>query len=375
LGGQRFSGERRLKQSPRSGILPGLVSWGNVVQLSYRFPRFWASEATLKKKIGLGLLLLTGALSVFFIVGNEAESEQPRSPASIPENYESLKAQEKQDILWDEVRATAYKELPEYKKFGVMQLISMSRQEIATKESLHSDFAPKGWKKYLHRRGAIAKVKIVPRDGQKYTGIFQGADSAFLRLSLTYKVTGSRPVAPGLALKVLRDGTYSANISALVSLNGQEKDHNFFQHPMSNIVPIGDGLGQSLVHKIFRKVSKYPEELVASDMAAINSQGEKIKDVVAPRQLFFIPSQGLTFAHDEHDVREDFMNIPEGTTVYQIHVAPEKYKDYDYSKYTPEDVAAFVKESHHVADIVTTSEFIASAFGDDGMFFRHQLRP
>lgn len=329
----------------------------------------------MKKKIGLGVVLLVGVLSTYFIVASDTDNDQPRSPASIPGNYESLKAHEKQDILWDEVRATAHKTLPEYKKFGFMQLVAMGRQEIEKKETLHSDFAPKGWKKYLHRRGAIAKVKIVPREGQKYSGIFQGADHAFLRLSLTYKVTGSRPVAPGLALKVLRDGTYSANISALVSLNGQGKDHNFFQNPMSNIVPVGDGLGQSLVHKIFRRVSKYPEELVASDMAAINAQGEKAKDVVAPRQLFFIPSAGLKFPSDEHDVREDFMSIPEGTVVYQLHVAPEKYNDFDYGKYTSEDVSTFAKTSTHVADIVTTSEFVASEFGDDGMFFRHQLRP
>jgi hypothetical protein len=91
--------------------------------------------------------------------------------------------------------------------------------------------------------------------------------------------------------------------------------------------------------------------------------------------LFFIPPAGLKFSSDEHDVRDDFASIPEGTTVYQIHVAPEKYDDFDYGKYTPEDVASFVKESVHVADIITTSEFIASEFGDDGMFFRHQLRP
>jgi hypothetical protein len=345
------------------------------VQLTYHFPRFWISEARLKKKIGLGVFLLVGMLATYFLVGDEVEPEQPRSPASIPGNYDALKASEKQDILWDEVRASAHKTLPDYKKFGVMQLIAMGRQEIATKGTLHSDFAPKGWKKYLHRRGAIAKVKIVPQEGQKYTGIFQGAENAFLRLSLTYKVTGSRPVAPGLALKVLRDGTSSANVSALVSLNGQGKDHNFFQRPMSNIVPSGDGLGQSLVHKIFRKVSKYPEELGVSDMAAITSQGEKVKDVVAPRQLFFVPAAGVKFSSDEHDVRDDFASIPEGTTIYQIHVAPEKYQEFDYGTYTEEDVASFVKESVHVADIITTSEFIASEFGDDGMFFRHQLRP
>ncbi len=36
--------------------------------------------------------------------------------------------------------------------------------------------------------------------------------------------------------------------------------------------------------------------------------------------------------------------------------------------------ASFVKEAEHVGDIVTTSEFLSSEFGDDGIFFRHQFR-
>ena len=158
---------------------------------------------------------------------NETDIElSGRAPASIPANYDSMKGCQKQAILWEKVQASVHKELPDYRKFGLMQLISMSMQELSKKSELHSDFSPAGWKKYLHRRGSLAKVKIVPVNN-KYSGVFEGAECALLRLSLTYRPAGSKPVAPGLALKILRDGTTSANISALVSLDGQENEFNF----------------------------------------------------------------------------------------------------------------------------------------------------
>lgn len=326
------------------------------------------------KAFALTFLLLGGFLSIYLVSELETEDPQLRSPASIPENYESLSACQKQDFLWNEAEVTAYQELPPYQKFGFFQLVKLSLQSIATKGNLHSDVSPKGWKKYLHRRGALAKVKIVARS-KKYSGIFQGAECALLRLSLTYKVKGARPFAPGLALKVLRDGVPSANISALVSLDGQDKDYNFFKNPMSNIVPTGNSLGQKLVHKIFRKVTKYPEELLASDMALVNALGEKSQPVVSPRQIFFVPGPGLNVSSEPHDVREDFVRIPKETLIYKIYAVSEKHKDFQYSEYTDAKVSEFLKDSEHVADIVTTSEFVTSQFGDEGIFFRHQLRP
>lgn len=325
------------------------------------------------KKISLAVFIILITAVGFFMF--DIKNENPRTPASIPANYEVLKACEKQDVLWEKAQATIYKEMPEYKKMGLPQLMGMGMQELRIKGNLHSDFAPDGWKKYLHRRGAIAKIKIVPMNN-KYSGIFQGADCGILRLSLTYKTAGDKPVAPGLALKVLRDGTYSANVSALVSLEGQEKDFNFFRHPMSNIVPISSRLGQKLVHKIFNKTSQYPEELVLTDMAQIDSQGKKLAKASSPRQMFFVPGKSIqSFSSDEHDVREDFLKISEGVIIYHLYALPEKYSVFDYSNYSLAKAAQFVKESEHVADIVTTSEFVASEFGDDGIFFRHQLRP
>lgn len=326
------------------------------------------------KNVAVFFLVFSVVVGVYSFSDYEAADISHRTPASVPQGYEELPGCQKQDVLWDRITSSAYEgELPAYRKLGLPQLISMSRQEIGLKGNRHSDFSPEKWVKYLHRRGSIAKVKIVPVS-RKYTGIFEGAECALLRLSLTYKVSGGKPVAPGLALKVLRDGIPSANVSALVSLNGQGKDHNFFKLPMSNIVPAGSGIGQKLVHKLFRKVTRYPEELLVEHMASERASGARVKTIVSPRQLFFVPAAKLEFPSEKHDVREDFARIPAGTKIYELRALPEQYRTFDYDEYTPERAESFAAESEHVADIVTTSEFVSSAFGDDGIFFRHELR-
>ncbi len=325
----------------------------------------------MKKK----LLALTSTSALFLTLGiwfYLSEPQGVRAPASIPSNYESQTACEKQEVLWQEVQNSLHADLPAYDKFGVMQLIKMSFQELKLKGDHFSDFAPQGWTKYIHRRGALAKVKIVARD-HAYTGVLKGADCALLRLSLTYKAKGSKPVAPGLALKVLRDGNPSANLSALVSLEGQGDDFNFMKRPMSNIVPMSSKLGQKLVHRLFGKVSSYPEELELNHFADMDTQGVTVQAPKAPRQVFFVPK--LSFTSTEHDVREDFLAIPEGTVIYEIHALGDEHKNFDYGSYSDEKAEEFLKASTHIADIVTTSEFAASSFSDDGLFFRHEMRP
>lgn len=330
-------------------------------------------EDVLNKNVGI-VFSIASLLVFYTYLKEETDSSKPRSPASIPANYASFKGCEKQELLWDKALSSIHQKLPDYQRMGLAQLVAMAQQELHLKESFYSDFAPEGWKKYLHRRGALAKIKVVAKNN-KYTGLFQGAPCGLLRLSLTYKTAGSKPVAPGLALKVLRDGTHSSNISALVSLDGQAKDYNFFKNAMSNIVPMGKDFGQKIVHNLFRRVSNYPEEMLVSDMAKIDSDGLKESRLVTPRQLFFVPGPSLQFLSLEHDVRNDFLKIPAGTMIYKIFAVSDKYVDFNYSNYSDEMATTFLKDSEYVADIVSTSEFIASEFGDDGIFFRHQLRP
>ncbi len=293
----------------------------------------------------------------------------------LPEGYEALDGCTKQEALWKKIVSSKHKELPKFKSFGALQLMAMGVQELTKKKARQSDVAPKGWKKYLHRRGSIAKVKIVPIEGQPYSGIFKGAPCALLRLSITYKPTKKRKFAPGLALKILRSKEPSANVSALYKLDGQGDNYNFFENPLSNIVPIGDGIGLKLVHTIFKRVSDYPEEILIDHLASIDSKGEKSPNPVSPRQIFFVPQGNLKFSSSKHDIREDFHSIPEGTVIYRLYAAPEKYNQFNYDNYTDENIKEFVAESTPIADIVSTSPFISSEFGDVGLFFRHELRP
>ncbi|QDK46525.1 hypothetical protein DOM22_15795 [Bdellovibrio sp. ZAP7] len=328
----------------------------------------------MKKKVIYGAVCTLAVFaSIAYLIDDFQSDSNPRFPASTPENYKALSACEKQEVLWKQIQESAYKQLPDYKALGLTQIIGMGRQEVAIKGSRFDDFAPKGWTKFLHARASITKVKIVPHQN-KYSGLFQGADCGLLRLSLTSAVKSGRPVAPGLALKLLRDGTFSTNVSALVSLDGQDQDYNFFKYPMSNIVPIGTSIGQKLVHKIFLNASPYPEELAIRGFAELDQKGHLVTDVRSPRQVFFVPSEKLTFSSDPHDVRNDFVTIPVNTVIYQIRAVPEKYKDFNYADYAPENVKRLLQDSELVADVVTTSEFVSSSFGDDGIFFRHQLK-
>ncbi len=327
-----------------------------------------------------GSLLLTGiivlSLTSIYLLDMAEEPARSLSSDSAPANYESLTACEKRDILWEKIESSTHATLPELSALGIPQFIKMTMQKIANKKTHLSDFAPNGWTKYLHKRGAVAKVSIMPVEGQRFTGAFAGSECALLRLSLTYKPTKKKAVAPGLALKVLRDGHVSGNVSALYSIDGQGPDHNIMAKTLSNIVPQTKEFSPKLMHRLFKKVTNYPEELLVTDLASIDSNGEKIASAKAPRQIFFVPNPGLKFKSDPHDFREDLMSIEPGTLIYSVYAASESRKDFDYlNKYTESDIEKFVKESEHIADIVSSSPFVASSFGDEGIFFSHETRP
>lgn len=81
------------------------------------------------------------------------------------------------------------------------------------------------------------------------------------------------------------------------------------------------------------------------------------------------------FSSKKHDIREDFHKIPARTKLYEVYAASPKMRNFDYSEYKAEDIKKFVKESQHIGHIVTKSRFISSAFGDEGIFFKHEVRP
>ena len=91
--------------------------------------------------------------------------------------------------------------------------------------------------KLIHTVGVIAKVKFSSNNNHSYTGIFEGADLGYARLSAAIQYDPTvQNLAPGMGLKFLRDGVDSANLVAMYSVDGQDT-YNFFANDFKNHIP------------------------------------------------------------------------------------------------------------------------------------------
>ena len=289
--------------------------------------------------------------------------------------YNNLSACQKQDFLWKKIQETKHKSLPELSKVGLKQFMGMIGQGVKKKATRYQDFSPKKWPKHIHKRGSMVKAKFVPAEGSKATGLYTGFDCSLIRISITSKPDKSRGFAPGLGWKILRDGQKpSSNVSLLYTLSGQGYDYNIFANFLSNIVPKGKGFKEKAVHYLFKKVSRHPETLMVKEFAGMNVKGEKVDSPEGPFQIFLVPADNLRnkFSSEKHDFREDLATLESGIVLYKVY-GLSKYSQKDYKKYKVSDIEGRLKESEYLGDIVTTSKFVASEFGDSGIFFRHEV--
>lgn len=145
--------------------------------------------------------------------------------------YLAQSAEKKQADLWAEIISdTSSGKFPS--NFELPQLFVESMEPTFTGKG---DSMPNGMlygerTKYIHSVGTVGKVKFVPVSGQPYSGIFKGANYGLVRFSSAALPSSSQPLAPGLGLKFLRDGTDSANLVSMWSVEGQPGDWNFFSN-------------------------------------------------------------------------------------------------------------------------------------------------
>lgn len=284
---------------------------------------------------------------------------------SLPADYESWTAAQKQEFLWNErIIQSQYERLPPLKKIDIIGLFCTT---LRKKMDGRSDQAPRHWKKAIHARGSVAKIKFIPTTDTPFTGLFQGADYGLLRLSVTGD-PADRGFAPGLAIKLFVDGKPSENFSALVSLEGQGKNYNFFAHEFSNIVPVVKSLGPILSNLIFSRVTKYPTKLYLQDLAETDQSGRSESEPHYPVQVFLVPNPQVQFPESPaRDFRHDLKAIAPGTLLFSVYaVDPKKFGDELIGQ--PE----YRHQAQLIGHIETRSEFVASSYGDSQLFFRHQ---
>lgn len=292
---------------------------------------------------------------------------------NLPANYETWTAATKQEHLWvNGVMRTEYKagELPAFKPIDVLGLID---RILWDKVKVQKDVAPAGYEKPLHPYGVMAKVKFVPTANTAgYTGIFQGSDNGFLRLSVTGD-PADRGFAPGLAWKAFVNGKPSQNVSALYTLSGQGSNYNFFANELSQYVSteVNESLATSA---IFSLVTSKPTQLMLNDMSKVRQTGAVVTTPKSPTQIYFVPNSTLRsrISTAAHDFRSDMVTIPAGTKVYDIYATNKEIR----SSVVPSLNTFYAndrrKSAVKIGEMVLTSKFTTSAFGDQGVFFKHQ---
>jgi hypothetical protein len=290
---------------------------------------------------------------------------------NIPADYESWPAANKQANLWvngalrTQIPAD---QLPALKKTDALGLLGSI---LWNKVKTRSDVAEEGYKKPIHAHGVMAKVKFVPTGSNAYTGLFKGSDYGLLRLSVTEDPKG-KDFMPGLAWKAFVDGKPSENVSALYTLSGQGSNHNFFANEMSQyVLPESDNMGSSI---IFSAVTLKPTLLLMNDFAKVTQTGAAVSKPVAPTQVYFVPHSEVRsrFSTAAHDFRQDLLTLTEGTKLYDVYATSMEIKTSIISstakRYATERRNSAVK----IGEMELTSPFIASEFGDSGVFFKHQ---
>lgn len=287
--------------------------------------------------------------------------------ATIPTNYNSLSIPERQDVLWREIQSTAYPldRLPTQTP-GAGSLFDVNF--LARTFNHQSDFLPSGRKKLIHTFGSAAKVRWVPTltVGSRYTGVFAEGGIGILRLS---QATQSEPFTPGCGLKILTANSPSVNIMVMPSLDGQGSDTNPFRLAYNSKLNPPNAIPLKILGRFFEaalsRVPGRPDSPLAlplDEFAAIHPEtGAPVTNWVAPTMIRLVPLIGLTRAYDSlsksADLRFNLASLSNQfgpTQLFKIQARSTSSEDWET-----------------VGELRSESPFIASTFGDEGLFFQH----
>lgn len=291
---------------------------------------------------------------------------------SISNYSRTLSAQEKSDILWKHIENTRYEKLPEFKSPGVLQTMQLLCPYHSAKVFTHpDDIMPKGRKKHIHTLGTCIRVRFVPIGNNILTGLLrQGSDAGIMRFSLA-KEPGDNTCIPGMAWKCFIDKKSSVNIMAMNSFIPQE-GFNIFERNFSNIVPKPPfDFGLALVNLSFNSALGLAGQkdgntraMSLVPMAGIEQNGTEVSEVVAPYEIIFVPTLAAQKLLPPSDQAYDFREVLEGKQIYG-----------DNNIVLYKVMARLSKNSDpiEIGRIETSSNFIASRFGDEDISFQHQL--
>lgn len=303
--------------------------------------------------------------------------------AKLPENYQSYDGTIKQWLLWQKIVASEYHEEERPQDLTLVQktaaLANMARAQFMANAFLfESDEAPLdrlGFKPF-HSFGSVAKVRFIIYKKTQYTGLFERnllGVPGIARLSLA---TPSGDFTPGMGLKLLVDGQPSQNIMVMHSLDGQGSDTNFFANDFSNKVEQPKSLllrsgqvlfekGRALINLLYKTGLQDQGKLKSSlhlpiqHFSEVRANGSSVDQAKSPEIVIFRPKKSvanLISSTSQSDFRDDLSRV-KPQVVYSV-IVKETLTS------TEEEIGVLVFESWP----------LASAYGDEVLFFQHGLK-
>jgi hypothetical protein len=322
----------------------------------------------------MGPAARSASLTSLLVAGLVACTNAPVSDSAIPalppdimltdtkadgQSYESHAGCAKQEYLWQAgILASRYPKLPSLQSgHGWRDFVDLAGSALSLNTSFDhiSDQMPRNRLKVIHAYGSVAPVSYEADVDSPYTGLFgEPVVCGLARLSLAGdpKRIG---FTPGMALKLFVDGRPSVNLHVMNSLNGQGSDQNFFAHDFTNQIPRPSGAVLRLAEAYFATAKPVPTQLSVDHVARLGAEGLDVESPSAPSQLFFVPGAGVaTRSTTTEDFRDELAGLPETTVLYEVWAT-----------------AGDRDEPRHIGRVVTRGHFVASRWGDEGLFFRH----
>jgi hypothetical protein len=323
----------------------------------------FSSNRTIRRLIALSAIAAAGCQS-----NDPMQFRHPPSPVMT-----SGTACQKADSMWnDKIAPSRYEQLPPLTSPGFFDLLRLLSSHFLVKAlTAEGDELEEGRRKLIHAFGAEARFQLVmnPSDERGYTGIFKsGAECAIGRFSMASKPTADTSI-PALALKIfIGKDQPSVNLHLMNSVDGQSS-RNFFAQTFSNIVPAASTATTRLLTSAFARSAEQfgandpnPGHLTLEHLAEILPNGERVPAPRAPYQLLFKPSAQARALMEKITPDDDFRIKLAGLSVGQV-----VYDIYAMSEGEAETNA------RHLGQLVLASPVVSSRFGDEKLFFRHNM--
>jgi hypothetical protein len=286
----------------------------------------------------------------------EADLTNSAGPEPLPDDYESMRAEAKQEFMWNKrVLPSKYETPPPWGGVDAKALLML---DLSVSMDRSKDELPTGRKKLLHERGSVVKVEYIADATAPYSGLWKGA-VGIARLSLAASPEGGASFTPAIALKMFIDGKPSQNLQVMFSSDGQGQNFDFFGNTFTNILPQPQSTATKVAGLLFKKANPFPNAIGLDGFSKTDRAGVSVDRLRAPHKALFVPTPEVKAikraSTSSVDFRTDLAKIPSGTVLYEV--LADGFAQ-------PEPV--------HIGKLVTRSAIIAARYGDEQLFFKHE---